>query len=376
MSGKSTGPHDGLLDPRSTGFGLYLGPKDPNNPTGTYFWQVWMGDGTQLSPVAVADNAAAPVDAQCCDTSKTQTNSRLTYLGLTFSGNNGGADNLQLFLYRPDTGQQLTLDCVRALHGTVTTFMPNVGGDFFIGTGSNLFPNAAAPPSFVQVTSATLQTTIQTVPVAYPGAQTAGNLNIVVVGWYDTAATVLTVTDSAGNDYALAIGPTDGNGLRQSIYFAANIKGGGNTVTVTFDQAAKKPDIRILEYAGVVGEGALDQTAGNQGGGLTSQCGPVTTTAASELIFAANTVANGTQNHGSGFTSKIITAGNKNLAEDEVASSIGSFGATAALQLGVNNNWVMQMVTLRAGPSQRLYPFKGRNSRGGALRRRSVRRRP
>jgi hypothetical protein len=358
---ESTGPSNGV-DLRSTGFGLYLGPKDPNTATGPYFWQVWMGDGTHFRQVAVGK---LPVDAA---------QSRLTYLALTFDGNNNSINdgqghdlnfNMALWLYRPDTHQDLSVASLQALTGTVTTFTPNTvanggGGDFFIGTGSNLFPGVA--PSFVQVAAATPQTTIQSVTVTYPGAQAAGNFNIVVVGWNDRAATVQSVTDGAGNIYTLAIatpGPQTGAALTQSIYFAANIKGGGNTVTVTFNQAAKTPDIRILEYAGVAGEGALDQTAGASGKSATSQCGPVTTTAANELIFAANTVATGTTAAGSGYTSRIITAApGQDIAEDQMVSSIGSFNATAPLR--ASGNWVMQMVTFRAGPSQRLYPFKGK----------------
>jgi len=63
-------------------------------------------------------------------------------------------------------------------------------------------------------------------------------LNVVVVGWNDTTSTVQSVTDSTGNAYSLAIGPTSGTGLRQSIYYAANINGGSNTVKVTFSQTA------------------------------------------------------------------------------------------------------------------------------------------
>ena len=101
-----------------------------------------------------------------------------------------------------------------------------------------------------------------TVSVSYPGAQTLGDMNIVVVGWNDTASTVKSVADSAGNTYKLAIGPTSGTGLRQSIYYAPNIAGGSNTVTVTFSQAAAFPDIRILEYRGIT---TLDVTAGATG---------------------------------------------------------------------------------------------------------------
>src|SRR5262249_28332915 len=124
------------------------------------------------------------------------------------------------------------------------------------GTLSNGYTyTSGVPISFAQIAYATPQTPTQTVAVAFPGAQTLGDLNVVVVGWNDTSATVQTVTDSQGNAYSLAVGPTSGTNIRQSIYFAPNIKSGNNTVTVKFSQAANYPDIRVLEYRGV---GALD----------------------------------------------------------------------------------------------------------------------
>ena len=320
---ESTGPANGV-DPRSTGFGLYLGPKDPNAPTG-YFWQVWMGDGTKFRQVAVGTQ---PVDAS---------QSRLTYLALTFLGNarsvNDGQGhdlnyNLALYLYRPDTGQDISSSAsLQALTGTVNSFAPNTvanggGGDFFIGTGSNLFPLVPlVAPSFVQVASATPPGSVASVTATYPGAQAAGNFNIVVVGWRGLKALVQSVTDSAGNTYTLAVGPVTGTLLRQYIYFAANIKGGNNTVTVTWTgNMATTPDVRILEYAGVVPEGSLDQRAEASGTGTTSQCGPVTTTSANELIFAANTTIAtlGAASAGSGYTSR--NPSDKNIAEDQFAT--------------------------------------------------------
>ena len=68
--------------------------------------------------------------------------------------------------------------------------------------------------------------------------------------------TVSGVQDSAGNTYALAIGPTSGTGLQQSIYYANNIVGAAtNTVTVTFSQAAAYPDVRVLESVPFVMKG-------------------------------------------------------------------------------------------------------------------------
>ena len=74
-------------------------------------------------------------------------------------------------------------------------------------------------------------------------AQAAGDLNVVAVGWNDNNATVVSVTDTSGNSYLRAIGPTAGAGLTQSIYYAIPIAAAAanaNTVTVTFSQAANR----------------------------------------------------------------------------------------------------------------------------------------
>ena len=63
-------------------------------------------------------------------------------------------------------------------------------------------PPAAETIGFVQVKAATPQTASASVAVTYRAAQTAGNLNIVVVGWNDTTSTVNAVTDSQGNTLA------------------------------------------------------------------------------------------------------------------------------------------------------------------------------
>src|SRR4029079_14071803 len=44
--------------------------------------------------------------------------------------------------------------------------------------------------------------------VTYANAQVAGDLNVVVVGWEHPTAAVSSVTDSNGNVYTLAVGPT------------------------------------------------------------------------------------------------------------------------------------------------------------------------
>jgi hypothetical protein len=167
-------------------------------------------------------------------------------------------------------------------------------------------------------------------------------LNIVVVGWNNSTSLVQSVQDSAGNSYSLAIGPTTGTALRQSIYYAKTIVGGSNTVTVTFNQATAYPDIRILEYRGVT---TLDVVAGASGSSTTTNSGNATTTSPNELIFGANTVATLTAGPGSGFTSRIITSPDGDIAEDRVVSVTGTYSASASLSSA--GPWVMQMVTFK-----------------------------
>jgi hypothetical protein len=195
---------------------------------------------------------------------------------------------------------------------------------------------------FAQVAAATPQTSTAQVSVTFPRAQMAGDLNVVVIGWHDTRATVQTVSDSAGNNYNLAIGPTSGTGLRQSIYFAPKIVGGANTVTVTFNQAAAFPDVRILEYRGV---SAPDVTAARSGNSSTANSGTAMTTSANELIFGANMVFTSTMRSGSGCTKRIITSPDGDIAEDKVASATGNYFAKAPLTS--SGPWVMQMVTFK-----------------------------
>src|SRR5205085_284982 len=146
-----------------------------------------------------------------------------------------------------------------------------------------------------QSASTVPQTAQSTVTLTYAGAQTAGSLNVVVVGWTGTAPHVQSVTDTKGNPYALAIGPTVASGFAaQSIYYAKNIQAaaaGANVVTVTFDQPASYPDVRIAEYSGIDPVNPLDTAVGASGTTTTSSSGAVTTTNASDLLIGANYVA-------------------------------------------------------------------------------------
>ena len=67
--------------------------------------------------------------------------------------------------------------------------------------------------TFVQARSATPGSSATTVSATFSGAQSAGNLNVVAIGWGDTLRTVVSVTDSRGNVYAPAVARTTTTGL-------------------------------------------------------------------------------------------------------------------------------------------------------------------
>jgi len=210
----------------------------------------------------------------------------------------------------------------------------------------------------VQVAAATPWSPTSPVVISYPLAQTAGHLNIIVVGWNDTSATVRSVADSRGNTYALAVGPTNGTALTQSIYYASNILGGSNTVTVTFSQAANYPDIRILEFAGLRATSQLDVTAGASGtdsNNTVVSSGLASTTSAHELIFGAGTTSLVFDQAGSLFTADMITYFG-DIAEGESVSAIGTYGATATLGGSGSANWVMQMASFKSATSTTAQP--------------------
>jgi len=204
--------------------------------------------------------------------------------------------------------------------------------------------------AFVQVNSATPQPPQTSVAVPYDLAQTAGNLNVVVVGWNDSTATVSSVVDSKGNTYSLAIGPTVQTGVAtQSIYYAKNIAAAAanaNTVTVTFTSSATYPDIRIAEYSGVDTVNPLDVSVAAQGNSLTSNSGTVTTTSANDLLVGANLVQTTTTGPGANYLSRVITSQDADILEDRVVTTTGSYGATAPVSS--SSEWIMQMVAFRA----------------------------
>jgi hypothetical protein len=177
----------------------------------------------------------------------------------------------------------------------------------------NAYPTPTPTPTtaaitYIQGNSAVPQTPQATVAVTYTAPQSGGDLNVVIVGWNDTSAQVNSVSDSNGNSYQLAVGPTVETGLlSQAIYYAQNINAaapGANVVTVTFNAPANYPDIRILEYSGIDLIDPVDGSVGAAGNTATSGTGALTTANANDLLVAGNVVQTLTTGPGSAVPQK------------------------------------------------------------------------
>ena len=211
-------------------------------------------------------------------------------------------------------------------------------------------PAQAATPSFVQVVAAVPQSNQASVSVAYSKAQTAGNTNILAIGWADTTSNITGVTDSKGNTYSVAVATTRGSTQSQAIYYAKNIAGAAanaNTVTVTFNTPARFVDLRASEYSGLDAVAPLDKTASATGTAATAVTPSVTTSFGSELIFGAGDTSGRFSSAGTGFTKRIITNPDSDITLDKNVSSIGSYNVSAK----GSGAWVLQMATFKAAGS-------------------------
>ena len=116
-------------------------------------------------------------------------------------------------------------------------------------------------------------------------------------------------------------------------------------MTVTFSSAARYPDIRILEYSGADLANPVDAAGRSVGTGTTSTSAAATTTNPTDLLVAANLVQTATTGAGTGFTKRLLTSPDGDIAEDRMVTSPGSYSATAPVS--PSGQWIIQMVAFR-----------------------------
>lgn len=335
-----------------------------SNGAQVWEWGCWGGPNEEWSFVPLSIGSTPTISSLSTNSGPVGGGTEVTITGtnfvtgatVTFGGT--AATNVLVI-----SSTEITATTPPGSAGPVTVSVTNPGGaNVKLASGFTYLSGAGSAPvsniTCVQDNYATPQGGQTTVTVPFNAAQSAGDLNVVVVGWNDNNATVQTVTDSSGNKYALAVGPTVQSGTAsQSIYYAKNIAAAAakaNTVTVTFSSSAIAPDIRVLEYAGADQTNPVDVTAASSGSGTTSSSGSATTTNGADLLFGANLVQTVTSGPGSGFTERLLTSPDGDIAEDMLTNSVGSY--TASAPLGSAGPWIMQMVAFRSSSGSATLP--------------------
>ena len=156
-----------------------------------------------------------------------------------------------------------------------------------------------------------------------PAAQTAGNTNIVAIGWNDATSAITSVTDASGNMYQVAAPTARGTGLSQAIYYAKNIKAAAG---------GQHGDGRLQRLRAVcrcprhgVQRARTDKSVRHVGLGV-RQLGDRQQRQPDDIVpggvvFGAGMTSGGFTASGAGFTTRIITVPDTDIVNDRVVNA-------------------------------------------------------
>jgi len=202
---------------------------------------------------------------------------------------------------------------------------------------------ALISPTLVQDTNSTQISTGASVSASFHSPTQAGNTIVAYVIWNNIGSVAL--TDSLCDTFVNICAPVAwGNGYSAQIFYASKIVGGTDTVTAMFRTSVTAFGVLYVhEYAGINPVSPVDVFASASGSSTTLNSGAAVTTSPNDLIFGAGVSDNSVTAAGSGFTSRDMAYGN--ITEDHIATSIGSYSATATHN---GQKWGMQLVAFRA----------------------------
>jgi hypothetical protein len=140
-------------------------------------------------------------------------------------------------------------------------------------------------PVIVQKANNISTGSVATLAKAFTNDNTAGNSIIVVCGVGN--GTAPTVADSAGNTYTSAARAANSTTFETAIFFAVNITGGINTVTVTNAGTAASMGMEIYEVSGLLAQVTAqpDQSSTGTGTGTTASTSAITSSSPNSLVF-------------------------------------------------------------------------------------------
>ena len=288
---------------------------------------------------------------------------------LTFATNPAG---LALRLDGQPVVTPLTIDAVVGIDRTIDAPTPQTAGStnyaFVSWSDSGAATHPISTPAADTTYTATYQAsgpiasirfvqqigrdagTTASATLAFPSPNTLGNLVAVVVR-ASGLGKVFTISDSTGNQYRPAVQfNATLDGVSFAIFYAENIKGGPNTVTVSTSQSGTLR-FALLEYAGVATVNALDVTSVAQGSGTSPSSGSLQTSVNGALLVGGIMTANSsTVTAGVGYTVRTSVPSSssaKLVVEDRVQAAAG--GATATASLAAADTWAVGLAAFRPG---------------------------
>jgi hypothetical protein len=213
------------------------------------------------------------------------------------------------------------------------------------------FLKNTTPGPYVQSVSQTTNSS-STASIAFSGGTPSGNHIVLSFNTNSQSANVSSITDSNGNTYTLAAGPTNwaGTASRGYTYYTRNTGGGGGniTITITLTQSVGIIEAYALEYSNIATSNPVDQVSVGVGSGANMDSGSKTTTQADELIYGFG-MSSGSSTVNSPNTARLTMNGN--FAADRTVSSIGSYNVTGTE--GAGDFYMVHMVTFKlSGVSQ------------------------
>ncbi|HTD23537.1 MAG TPA: hypothetical protein VK738_12840 [Terriglobales bacterium] len=186
--------------------------------------------------------------------------------------------------------------------------------------------------------------TIAKVQVVSPGSastasrsasltETASNLLVAVVYW--NGSDVAGISDRLGNTWnSVPVQDNAATATDVRIWYAQNIKGGANTVTVTQPWSVTL-GFYLIEYSGIATTNALDVASGKiaTAASRSLDTGNLTTTGCRDLVVGlfADTWGSGTMTPGSGWISRGADTNFYSTVVDNVPGGTGTFDPKASL---------------------------------------------
>jgi hypothetical protein len=203
-------------------------------------------------------------------------------------------------------------------------------------------PPSASPPAFVQG-NAQRSSSGTTLNVGFPGANTAGNAIVVYFVWSEAGS--VSLSDTRGNAYTSATGPTRWSSTWSAqTFIASNIGSGANTITATFSSTIRSfALVYVHEYSGLATIDVVDAVGAATGSSALLDSGMITTTNPSDLLFSGAASDNTVVSSAGGYSVRSTFRGN--MTADKRVSTAGAYNASGAHD---GRDWVVQVVALRA----------------------------